>query len=289
MAGWCRWWLLVLISTVTSAAFANTPVVMNKAFADLSEERDYNYQLFKRALAVTEDDYAATALTRYPLPMTQTRLIHELISGKKVQVGVLASGYWKRQGLIAIPIPVRRGLLGWRLLLTREQALSRLPDLANNMPALSTLTTGFGADWVELPLMQQAFAHVETLEQTSDLYQQLLDGNFDVFSRSVIELWLELENLGSSAEQLAIVPGVVLRYPFADFFYVASDQSELAKRIELGLQRLYASGEYDALFRSFYGSVIKRAELDNRRIIELNEIPLAPINEIAAHWWYRPK
>ncbi|RUO65216.1 hypothetical protein SAMN06297229_1408 [Pseudidiomarina planktonica] len=288
MAGWSRWWLLVLFSLVTSSGFANTTVVMNKAFAELTEERDYNYQLLKRALAITADDYTEVALTRYPLPMTQTRLIHELTSGKKVQVGVLASGYWQQPGVIAIPVPVRRGLLGWRLLVTHEQTLQRLPDLAENTEALSSLTTGFGADWVELPLMRDTFAHVETVEQTSDLYQQLLDGNFDVFSRSVIELWLELENLGSSADKLAVVPGVVLRYPFADFFYVPGDQPELAKRIELGLQRLYANGDYEALFMSFYGAVIARAELNNRRIIELKNIPLAPVNEIAEQWWYRP-
>lgn len=239
MSGWGRGLLLLALSLATSSGFANTAVVMNKAFAELQPENDYNYQLLKRALTITATEDETVVLEQFPLPMTQTRLIHELTSGKKVQVGVLASGYWKRPGIIAIPVPVRRGLLGWRLLVTRSQTLDKLPDLAADTGRLSSLTTGFGADWVELPLMQQTFAHVDTVKTTAELYQQLLDGNFDVFSRSVIELWLELDSLGDRADELAVVPGVVLRYPFADFFYVSGEQPELAAVLSWGYKNCW--------------------------------------------------
>lgn len=285
------WWLvlvswLLVAQSVLAAVPAN--VVINPLHTHLPEEQDYPLQLLEAAFRATAAEGEVT-VSRFPLQMTQSRIIHELAKGGAIDVGVLASGHWQHPQLRPILVPIRRGLLGWRLLVSRPERVAALRAHLLSGASLRALTTGFGEDWVDLGVMRANFGHVILARTSAELYQRLAAGDFDVYSRSAVELWREVGVLNLDLTQFAIVPDVALHYPLADFFYVHRDQEALAKRIERGLTKLHENGELQALLEQFHGEDLRRSQLNQRRIFTLTDLGWS-LSEppIAAHWWYQP-
>ncbi len=98
------------------------------------------------------------------------------------------------------------------------------------------------------------------------LFNMLHKRRFDCFLRSVIEIEDEL----TQHPDLAIEPHLVFRYPLALLFFVSPRYPELAKRIELGLQRARQSGDYERIFEAGFGSTIRRLQLERRVMLELS-------------------
>lgn len=291
LSGTLRWWLLVTLLLVWAApapALTAKTIVINPLHIDLPAEQDYPQQLLQAALAATATE-GELVVARFPLQMTSSRIIHELAKDGAIDVGVLASGHWQHPQLRPIFIPIRRGLLGWRLMLSRPERVESIRAHLLGGSPLRTLTTGFGEDWVDLSIIRANFAHVAVAQTSQELYQQLSTGAFDFYSRSAIELWREVGVLKLDLTQFAIVPDVALYYPLADFFYVHRDQEALAQRIERGLTMLYESGEFQALLEQFHGEDLRRSQLAQRRIFQLTD-PGWSLSEppVAALWWYQP-
>lgn len=281
--------IVALCGWSAGAAAATTPqLTMNRTYAGLSLAEDYNYQLLHRVLTVTADEFSEVELVRHPLVMTQSRIIHELKSGRELQVAVLASGYWDTPGIKYVPVPVRRGLLGWRVLVANKNSYEKVSQVIEKPEVLGTLTTGFGEDWIELELMRRKFAYVDTAPTSSELYAMLRQGQVETLSRSVMEVWDEADRLQIDGKELRILPKVVIRYPLADMFFLRSDQEHLAERILRGLELLRLSGEFDQLFAEFNARVIRKSELENRDVILFDEPDFMPPG-VAEHWWFDPR
>lgn len=285
-----RWLLLSALLTLTPPfpAFSAHLIVINPLHIELPAEQDYPHQLLQAALAATATE-GEVVVARFPLQMTQSRIIHELARAGAIDVGVLASGHWQHPQLRPILIPIRRGLLGWRLLVSRPERVASIRAHLWDGAPLRSLTTGFGEDWVDLGIMRANFAHVAVARTSQELYQRLGAGEFDFYSLSAVELWREVGVLNLDLTQFAIVPDVALYYPLADFFYVHRDQKALAQRIERGLAILYENGELEALLEQFHGEDLRRSHLSQRRIFQLTD-PGSSLSAppIAAHWWYKP-
>lgn len=190
----------------------------------------------------------------------------------------------------ALPVrfPMRRGLLGLRLLVASTQ---RAPDLAATT-SLADLQRrfqlGHGARWADLPLMRQAGLKVRAMATLQDLYQGLRSGAVDFVSRGLNEVWDELDDPavgGGVAGGLVVVPGLALSYPLDDLLWVSSRRADLRLALERGLQEALRRGSYQALFTRFCGDAIRRAGLGARRIWALPGIapPLGlPVSEFDA-------
>ena len=73
------------------------------------------------------------------------------------------------------------------------------------------------------------------------------------------------------------------------YFFVSRKNAALAADIQTGLERALADGSFEALFQRHFGAILKRAELDSRRVTELNNPllpPETPLND--RRLWYRP-
>jgi hypothetical protein len=61
----------------------------------------------------------------------------------------------------------------------------------------------------------------------------------------------------------------VIHYPAAYYFYVRKGDKQLAKDIQIGLERAIADGSFDEIFDRYFGEKIKRLNMENRRIIPI--------------------
>jgi hypothetical protein len=164
-----------------------------------------------------------------------------------------------------VPVPLYRGLFGWRLLLVKQGQAKRLAGI-KSLDDLRALRFLQGADWPDTEILRANGLHVETASQTPSLHKMLEAGRGDCFPRGVPEVWRELnENAG----RFEVVPGLALHYRADLFFFVRRTDTELAQALTRGLTLLQRNGKHDALLLAHHGAALTRSQLPQRRVIEL--------------------
>lgn len=191
----------------------------------------------------------------------------------------------REQQARAVRVPLFKGLFSWRLLLA-------VPAMAERLRRVHTLDElrGFslvqGLDWPDTEILRANWLQVIASPTYDAMFKQLRLGRADAFPRSIEEVWWEHKRSGQG---LVVVPDLCLHYPTAVYYFVGPADEALGTAIELGLQRLRASGAFDRLFLKHHGEDIARAQLGRRRVIELHN-PLLPKQTPLdrAELWFSP-
>ena len=107
-----------------------------------------------------------------------------------------------------------------------------------------------------------------------------------MFPRSIVEVWSEIDHYKTF--NIALDPHILIRYPYAMFYYVRKDNKQLAELIESGFKHLIDTGQFDRLFIDYYGESIEAAQIQSRKIIDLPN-PLFPkINKDKLRYYFVP-
>ncbi|HDZ8857058.1 TPA: transporter substrate-binding domain-containing protein [Aeromonas dhakensis] len=222
--------------------------------------------LLRLSLDLTVPEYGPYRLIASP-PMEQGRAVKELQGGELVQVGVFAPDEERERTLLAIHVPLAKGLLGWRVCLVRQGDEGRFANIRSLTDwRQAGFRIGQHRSWPDTRLLKENGLDVVVGGLYEALFNMLHKRRFDCFLRSVIEIEDEL----TQHPDLAIEPHLVFRYPLALLFFVSPRYPELAKRIELGLQRARQSGDYERIFEAGFGSTIRRLQLERRVMLELS-------------------
>jgi hypothetical protein len=67
----------------------------------------------------------------------------------------------------------------------------------------------------------------------------------------------------------------MLFYPFPLVFYVNPNMPNIAKRVDVGLNKLSESGILDRIFNKYYAEIVNELKMDQRHLFIL-ENPLIP-------------
>lgn len=239
--------------------------------------------LLKQALALTEASDGAIELVPSK-PMSETMSRHMLRSGGGMDV-IWSSVTREIHGeFIGVPIPVRRGILGYRVLIVRKADLPRFARI-NTLDELTQLRVGQGQGWNDIPLLQANQFKVVASPTYEGIFRLLQTGRVDYLSRGINEAWSEVA--ARPLLDLAVEPTLLLYYPWPKYFFVNRNRPELAKRIEKGLAQMLANGSYESLFKSFHQVDIERADLRKRRVFCLknDELDMSQIPAKKAYWW----
>lgn len=117
----------------------------------------------------------------------------------------------------------------------------------------------------------------------------LMHDRFDYFPRGINEVFDEIEQRHQELPDMVIEPTLAMYLSTPSYIFVSPKHPELAERIETGLRRMIEDGSFDEIFWKFHGENIKKADLNNRKIITLNNpllTPETPFNE--KQLWYNP-
>jgi len=87
--------------------------------------------------------------------------------------------------------------------------------------------------------------------------------------RSIYEIYAELEERKDTLENVVVEPTIALNIPMLSYVYVSPSEPRIAKRIKSGLQKLLANGELKELLYKHYGDDIIRANLQGRKIFQI--------------------
>jgi hypothetical protein len=221
-------------------------------------------------LALSETpEYGTYRLVRSE-DLSQGRVLREL--GRKqsglVDIANVATSPDREENLTAIPIPVDGGLLGFRVCVTHQSSLPlfegirTLDDLKQ-----SGIRIGQGTHWPDTSILEANGIDVITHPRFEILFGMLRNDRFECFARGVSEVLYDLEI--ESDPSLVIEPHLLLAYPMPSFIFVGSENTELAQRLQLGMERAIHDGKFAAFLRAYYERPVESLKLGSRNVIVL--------------------
>lgn len=282
-------WLIKLCLCLPLLAQAQTLTVKvpSRPINDLDSE--YQLKLLELALDRAGQPYK---LERVDLNLNQFTLQQELRKGKTINVFWMGTSSALESALIPVPIPLFRGLEGLRLSFIHSDAQEKFNQV-NTLADLKLLKAAQGVGWADNKILEQA-GIATYAGRYSNLFRLINDGDkLDFFPRGLVEIFAERRELAAQYPNLAIEQHLLIRYPFAEFFFVSPEAPKLAKAIQTGLERAYADGSFMTFFHENprIREALASANLEQRVTISLPNPDMTPLlRSIPAQYWdYPPK
>ncbi len=251
---------------------ANAEVVRyRQAESDLDKRVDYPIDMLKLSLSKVDPSIKAIPTkTR----MQQGRALKQLAKGLDVDVVWSGTTKEREKSLLAIRIPLQKGLNGYRLLLIKKEDQDKFAK-AYSLEEFKQFSVVQGHDWPEVSLLKHNGFRVVGVSQYDASFAMLLKGRVDAYPRSLTEIWAEAASY--KKQGLIIEPSKILVYPQAFYFFVNKSNERLARLIETGLKKAYQDGSFDKLFNQYYAGYIKKAKLDSRQVYRLRneQLPIS--------------
>jgi hypothetical protein len=262
--------LLACVLLVWHAAAVGAEVIrIPKPEFEGDHRTDYAFELLRLALSKVGTDYRMQVAR---VTMNQERAVLEIEAGRTIDVAAMPSSAEREARLLPVRIPIHRGALGWRIGLVRkgdQELLARVTTLKD----LQGVRLAQGQGWPDTKILQANGITVITAPRDEGLFKMLEGKRFDYFPRSVMEIWDEQAN---NADTLVVEPHLALHYYYDSYFMVNRKNTRLAQDIHDGLERAIVDGSFDKLFQQYFGERIRKARLETRTVIELDNPLLTP-------------
>jgi hypothetical protein len=268
-------------SSVTKVIYPADEERGDPRFNDLKE-------ILRLALEKTVPEFGPFELLASSQRTNGLRYLNNLANNSDLTVVWSSTTEEKERNYLPIRIPLRKGLLGYRLLLVHKDKQSLLNEV-RSLEDLKKFTVGQGVGWEDGRLYEAN--GIEVIEaKYSNLFRMLSYKRFDFFPRGINEIFAELEKELSQNPHLIIDENLLIHYPWPYYLFVSKSNPQLQKRLELGLRKMIKDGSFDAIFWKYNGKAIEAVNFKKRRIIHMKNHLLpkeTPLND--ATLWFRPK
>lgn len=280
-------WLIKLCLCLPLLAQAQVLTVKVPSRPVNNLDQEYQYKLLELALTRSGQPFRIQPVE---LDLNQFTLQQQLSKGKTINVFWMGTSSALESSLIAVPIPLFRGLEGLRLSFIHADAQEKFNQI-NTLADLKQLKAAQGVGWADNKILENA--GIPTLSgRYSSLFRLINDGDkIDFFPRALVEIFAERSELVAQYPNLAIEQHLLIRYPFAQFFFVSPESPKLAKAIQTGLERAYADGSFMKFFNDNpkIREALASANLDQRVTIALPNPDMTPLlKSIPAQYWEYP-
>lgn len=276
--------LLGLCTASCSAAITITypadEIATDTRYADLKE-------ILHTALEKTVHTYGPYELRASSTGMNESRYLAQLEAGQIINIAWSSTSKEKEAALLPIRIPLRKGLLGYRIALISTANQGKV-DGIKTVDDLRKLTVGQGLGWGDISVYEANGIKVRQANY-ENLFKMTSAGRVDLFPRGIGEILAEYDHYAKEDPDLAIEKHLLIYYPWPYYFFVNKKDTALAERIKAGLDMMRKDGSFDAIFLKYNSTSIKMANIKNRRIIRLDNPDLpkeTPLND--ASLWYVP-
>ena len=251
-----------------ASSYGNQAIIINKPLGPNDPRYQYTYELMSLIVEATEAEFGPIELRHSEIAMTRKRTLNELVLGDKINVIAEApKPDWDKK-LLVVPIPIRKGLQGYRLFIIHQDSTALMSDVTS-FADLQKLTTGSGSYWSTRKPMEQAGMRVVTGSNYQGLFTMLANKRFITFGRGINEAYHEVTAFKDKYPVLTVENNLLLHIPLATYFYISPNRPELAKRIEKGLLKLIDDGDFDRFFYRRYCPDIVKSQLNSRKTFQI--------------------
>ncbi|MCT8985559.1 hypothetical protein [Shewanella phaeophyticola] len=269
---------------------SNDEFIINRSESELDNRYQYPYDLLTLVIEATTMDFGEGSLLMTDLHMSRNRIFRSLKEGDGINVIAEASKVSWNEELIPIKIPIRKGIQGFRVFIVKQENATVLANITS-LPQFVSLKTGSGSQWSTKVAMQQAGFDVVESTLYDNLFNMLSKGRFVTFGRGVNEVFQEVSQFHQQYPELMVDEHLLLHIPLATYFYVSPNQPRLARRIEVGLQRIIENGQFDQLFYQRHCEFLLEAKLNNRLVFKIDNpyISETDISSVGNDFLLNPK
>ncbi|HCS65022.1 MAG TPA: hypothetical protein DIW64_13680 [Cellvibrio sp.] len=250
---------------------ASTVVIRQSNTADINTEDYYFYRVLELVLHKTEAQWGAAQIKQLPYRPEDKRLRSALMLGKVDVLWSPTSANFERQ-MLPVRISLLKELNNYRLLLIRKNEQPTF-SAVQSIDDLRKLKGGMSSQWTDAKIMEYNKLPLVQAVGYGKLFKMLAAKRFDYFSRGVYQIHSEV-NFYPELE-LQIEQELMLSYPNNVYFFVNKNNTDLAKRIEMGLKIAQRDGSFDKLFNSIprfqWGLALLKKH--QRRVITLQPLP----------------
>lgn len=272
-----RFLMLLVLLSIFIVSFASATNLTHTKSNDPKET--LVLQILKLAIEKSGNS-ANYGYEAYDSFLTEARLFEMVKEGK---ISVMWAGTQSKYEteLLPIRIPVLKGLLGHRIFIIREGDQPRF-DRIQSLEQLKEVPLGQGRFWGDTAVLKHNNMSVVAPVKYASLFDMLEGGRFDYFPRAVHEPWSEVE--ARPELNLTVEDKILLIYPFAMYFFVNKDDTQLAQDISRGFRSAINDGSFDGLFfnHPMINNALSQANLKGRKIFRLenpNMSPETPVND----------
>lgn len=252
----------------SAAAWGDTLQVLYPASGTVNDVRFRDLiEVLRTALDKTTPEFGPFELRPFHGSMNEARYLYELKSGHSINIAWSSTSVEKERDFLPIRIPLRKGLLGYRVALISAGAQEKI-DQVQTLADLRRLTVGQGIGWGDVQLYRANGIPVVTANYDNLFKMTVLD-RFDLFPRGIGEIQAEYELFHKELPKLAIEKNLLIYYPWPYYFFFNQKDLALKTRVETGLRIMLRDGSFDQLFRKHNGKAIELIKLKHRRIIQL--------------------
>lgn len=247
-------------------------------------DRDpYGVALLKLAFAKV---HACHTLVYSTERMKQARAVFELEHGTgALDIMITMTSPEREARLLPVPIPLTKGLLGWRIALVRKERLQQFAGV-RTVEQMKSFVAGQGHDWPDVGILRASGLPVHVSSTYDGMFKMLEADRIDYFPRALQQVFDEVGRYPG----LAVEPNLVLRYPADAYFFVNRANAGLADEIRRGLEAAIADGSFDRLFYSYFAPQIAAARLERRQILDLpNAVHGAALPLSRKALWFAPE
>jgi hypothetical protein len=267
-------------SAAITVVYPADEIPSDTRFADLKE-------ILHTALEKTVQTYGPYELHASATGMNEARYLAQLEVGQIINIAWSSTSKEKENALLPIRIPLRKGLLGYRIALIASANQGKI-DEVRTTDDLRKLIFGQGLGWGDVGVYEANGIKVRQANY-DNLFKMTSVGRIDLFPRGIGEIFAEYEHYAKDNPTLAIEKHLLIYYPWPYYFFVNKKDAALADRIKAGLEIMRKDGSFDAIFLKYNSESIKKADIRNRRVIHLDNPelpPETPLND--ASLWYVP-
>jgi ABC-type amino acid transport substrate-binding protein len=248
----------------------------------------YWQALLTAGLDNTKQEFGPYEIVIYEHALGNERHKQEIIKGDLINARVGLTTVERETNFHPIRIPVRKGLLNNRLLLTNQSELKKFEGI-ETLEQLKQLKVGLVDRWITSDIFHHHDFDTTRIIEYAGLFRALKAKRYDYTVRGVNEIYTELDNNQTMGSNFAIVPNLGLVIQAPSYFFISKQHPRLAKRLETGLENMIKSGEFDRIFLKWHQTSIDRANLQDRKLIEIGN-PFLPayIPTERPELWFRP-
>jgi len=235
----------------------------------------YEREVLEEVLVATKSDFGPweirESLTEYP-GLEESTVFEE--KGHHLFVTVAGNQKFKNRDVIMIPRPLAKNLLGYRIPIVRAEHSKKF-DTIKTPEDLHKLRLGVPSDWSDATIFRHNGYQVIENGDFDNIFERQALGHFDYTTFGANEIIEIFRNRASKQKELIINEKIMLFYPFPLVFYVNPNMPNIAKRVDVGLNKLSESGILDRIFNKYYAEIVNELKMDQRHLFIL-ENPLIP-------------
>jgi len=231
----------------------------------------YESSLAQHILAETVDDYGDYRFEQRFLGVNFDRGRRIVAEGDKVNFytnPIAPRGFKHERALNVIKMPVMQGLLGYRRIIVLKQNLEKFQRI-HSFDDLKKLRAGQVSYWADVEIYNENKIPLVVSSGFDSLFHMLERGRFDYLPLGIGEAEKIVDAHNALCPDLAIVPEIIIYYPFPVFFQVSDKFPILTKRIEKGLKQAHSDGSLITLLNHHFGKELSDLQNERQRVFVL--------------------